>query len=330
MSKHVASLDEGTLCTSWNYCATRLASGSTDGTLAVFDAPNPDSSSFTCSHRTKVCDGSIVKMVWVPPEFGDALACVHGDGAFSIWEEVAQDGQSPQWKMCQCFQIKARRALDIQFGISSTSLKLVAAYSDGYVRVYALQNPLELSNWQLQAEFLNVIDSVSKLGKASCLSATISWISQRGNNQLSSFAVGYNSDIAQLNSSKVWEFDQVHQRWLPVAELANPGDTADQVYTIAWAPNFGRPYEIIAIATQKGVALWHVGLEPNVDGRLLVEKVASLSSHEGEASQVWQMEWDMSGMSLATTGSDGQVRLWQSNLNGNWHEAAVFSPTFSS
>ena len=43
--------------------------------------------------------------------------------------------------------------------------------------------------------------------------------------------------------------------------------------------------------------------------------------------QVWQMEWDMSGMTLATTGSDGVVRLWQSNLSGVWHEQATFEPT---
>lgn len=42
--------------------------------------------------------------------------------------------------------------------------------------------------------------------------------------------------------------------------------------------------------------------------------------------QVWQMEWDMSGMTLATTGSDGMVRLWQSNLNGEWHEQAMLEP----
>lgn len=39
--------------------------------------------------------------------------------------------------------------------------------------------------------------------------------------------------------------------------------------------------------------------------------------------QVWQLEWDMSGMTLASTGSDGVVRLWQSNLNGVWHEQAA-------
>lgn len=43
--------------------------------------------------------------------------------------------------------------------------------------------------------------------------------------------------------------------------------------------------------------------------------------------QVWQMEWDVSGMTLATTGSDGVVRLWQSNLNGTWDQQALLEPT---
>ncbi|KAJ0106566.1 hypothetical protein Patl1_17553 [Pistacia atlantica] len=122
----------------------------------------------------------------------------------------------------------------------------------------------------------------------------------------------------------VWEFDQAHNRWLPVAELASPEDKGDPVYAVAWAPNIGRPYEVIAVSTQKGIAIWHVGLNPDLDGRLSVEKVASLEGHGGE---VWQMEWDMSGMTLATTGSDGMVRLWQSNLNGVWHEQATLVPT---
>ncbi|KAI3756382.1 hypothetical protein L1987_56202 [Smallanthus sonchifolius] len=42
--------------------------------------------------------------------------------------------------------------------------------------------------------------------------------------------------------------------------------------------------------------------------------------------KVWQMEWGMSGMTLATSGTDGRVRLWQSNFNGVWDEQAVIEP----
>lgn len=32
----------------------------------------------------------IVKIAWVPPEYGDAVACVCTDGTLSLWEEVAE------------------------------------------------------------------------------------------------------------------------------------------------------------------------------------------------------------------------------------------------
>ncbi|EOX99714.1 Uncharacterized protein TCM_008511 [Theobroma cacao] len=53
----------------------------------------------------------------------------------------------------------------------------------------------------------------------------------RGEGQESSFILGFTSNTPQLNSLK---------RWLPVAELALPGDKGDQVYSVAWAPNIGR------------------------------------------------------------------------------------------
>lgn len=43
-----------------------------------------------------------------------------------------------------------------------------------------------------------------------------------------------------------------------------------------------RSYEIIAVATQKGISIWHVGLHPDADGHLSVENIALLSGHQGE------------------------------------------------
>ncbi|KAL3499245.1 hypothetical protein ACH5RR_038338 [Cinchona calisaya] len=324
MEKAIVTLDKDSTCTAWNYNGQRLAAGSLNGTLAIYDSKDPASSSFTCTSRFKVHETGILKIVWVPPEFGDAVACICSDGSLSFWEEVVEDADIPQWKLCKCFDRNSSPVLDIHFGVFAACLKLVAAYSDGHVKVFEILDPLDLTNWQLQAEFNNAIESTSKFGGPSCLSATISWNPQRGEFQQSSFVLGFNSDTPQLNSSKVWEFDQDHQRWLPVAELALPEDKGDQVFAVAWAPNIGRPYEVIAVATCKGISIWHVGSNPDPNGRLSVERVALLSGHNGE---VWQMEWDMSGMTLATTGGDGVVKLWQSNLNGAWQEQALFEPT---
>lgn len=54
MEKSIITLDKGTTCTAWNYSGQRLATGSIDGTLTIFDALEPASSSFTCSSRFKV------------------------------------------------------------------------------------------------------------------------------------------------------------------------------------------------------------------------------------------------------------------------------------
>jgi nucleoporin SEH1 len=43
-----------------------------------------------------------------------------------------------------------------------------------------------------------------------------------------------------------------------------------------------RPYEIIALATCKGIAVLHVGFNPESDGRLSTEIVAVLPGHNGE------------------------------------------------
>ncbi|XP_073306510.1 protein SEH1-like isoform X1 [Primulina huaijiensis] len=323
MDKHVLTLDKGTTCTAWNHSGQRLAAALNDGTLSIYDSTDPASSVFSCTSRFKVQEGSILKVVWAPPEFGDVLACISANGILSLWEEVAEGAEGNRWKLCKSFERNTGQVLDAQFGDCHTSLKLVAAFADGKVKIYELLDILDLEKWQLQAQFQNVVDVVSEFGNASCLSASISWNPQKGEVQQSSFIVGFSSNMPSLNFPKVWEYDQDHQRWLPVAELSMPEDKSDQVYAVAWAPNIGRPYELIAVANQKGIGVWHLGLNPDADGRLPVNQVVMLHGHDGE---VWQMEWDMSGMTLATTGTDGVVRLWQANLNGVWHEQAVLAP----
>ncbi|KAJ0986204.1 hypothetical protein J5N97_004560 [Dioscorea zingiberensis] len=317
MERVVATLEKGAQCCGWSHGGRRLAVGHADGAVSVHDSSDP---STRASARWMAHTCGVINVVWIPPEFGDAIACVCADGALSLWDEIGQDAQAVTWKMCKFFEGTGSQVLDVQFGVSLTTLRMVAAYSDGHVKVYESMDPLELNKWQLQAEFQNVIDSVSRFGKPSCVSASIAWSPCRGENQQSSFVLGYNSDLSQFNSPKIWEFEEAHQRWVPVAELALPGDKGDRVHAVAWALNIGRPYEVVAVATCKGIAIWHVGLNPESDGRLSTEKVALLAGHDGE---VWQLDWDMSGMTLASTGADGMVRLWQSNLNGVWHEQAA-------
>lgn len=55
--------------------------------------------------------------------------------------------------------------------------------------------------------------------------------------------INHKNCTLQLNvifPAQVWEFDQAHHRWLPVAELALTAEKGDEVYAVAWAQNIGR------------------------------------------------------------------------------------------
>ena len=34
-----------------------------------------------------------MKVLWVPPEYGDAVACILADGTLSVWEETAEGNE---------------------------------------------------------------------------------------------------------------------------------------------------------------------------------------------------------------------------------------------
>ncbi|KAF8675999.1 hypothetical protein HU200_047502 [Digitaria exilis] len=324
--RQVAELGPGTACCGWNHCGRRLAAGAVDGSISVYDShPSP------CS-KWQAHEQSIVNVIWLPPEYGDAIACVCADGTLSLWEEVAEGQLLVSFSGLMYDVLSAIilyfhvtdicaviRPAPMYAKIKPWVLK-VTLYSDGQVKIYELLDSLELDKWQLQAEFQNVTDPVSRFGKPACTSASIAWNPRRGGSEQASFAIGFNSDSPHLNSCKIWEFEEAHQRWLPLVELDSPEDKGDRVCAVAWAPNIGRAYEIIAVATCKGIAIWHIGLNTDPDGRPLAQNVALLSGHNGE---VWQLEWDMGGMTLASTGGDGMVKLWQANLDGVWHEQAI-------
>ncbi|KAJ3670924.1 hypothetical protein LUZ60_008350 [Juncus effusus] len=316
--KVVAALEKGAVSCGWNFSGQRLAVGSVGGAVSVYDSHDSSSP----SHKWQAHESSISNIVWLPPESGDAIACVCMDGSLSIWEEIREENQIVTWKRCLLLESANCYVLDVKFGVFSSSLKMIIAYSDGHVKIFELLDPLDLEKWQLQSEFENTVDSISRFGNLICVSASIACKPKQAQigRTKPSFILGFNSDSAQLNSPKIWEFEEAHQRWLPVAELALPEEKGDSVNAVAWAPNIGRPYEIIAVTTCKGIAIWHVGLNPGSNGKLSTKKVALLSGHDGE---VWQLDWDMSGMTLASTGGDGMVRLWQCNLNGVWHEQAA-------
>ncbi|XP_015747920.1 PREDICTED: nucleoporin seh1-like [Acropora digitifera] len=65
--------------------------------------------------------------------------------------------------------------------------------------------------------------------------------------------------------------------------------------------------------------------------KLDISLAARFSDHE---SQVWRVEWNVTGTILASSGDDGRVRLWKANYLDNWKSIAVLRgdgvPSFTS
>lgn len=324
----MAQLDGVVAQTCWNYCGHRMAAAGADGTIQVWDATTHGTALGAgagegltlTAHWKAAVGGPTPKVIWAPPEYGDMLASCSANGAISVWEEVVVEGErETTWRLTASLDDVHSPILDMQFGDTCAGLKLVAVFADGHARIYETADTLNLKQWQLQAEFQNARTLVEKNMKSSFFGACVCWKSPTFTSQRPAFVFGCNSTSPLINVAKVWEFEQSHQRWFCIAELRETDEEDKPVNHVSWAPNIGRPYEMIAVASGDGASIWQVKFLPTVHEKVSVQRVARLTGFDEE---VWQVEWDMSGMTLASSGSDGVVRLWQANLKGEWQQRA--------
>lgn len=320
MPKHSSSPDSMLVLppaashTAWNSTG-RLAVALHNGTLQLWDPPYASPTTQWQAHFAP-----ILKVVWAPPEFGFVLATCTADGCVSLWEELCSKDAGNKWTLVCQLQDKQTPVLDLEFGNCLSGLKIVTAGADGYIKIYETASSLELRKWQLQAEFPNVANLKEGTGRITCTSASISWRPPVNSAQRPVFALGYCTSSQHFSTTKVWEFTEAYQRWQMIAELRESHEKPEPVHHISWAPNVGRPFELIAVASGKSVSIWRLEFPLDSQGRLVLTRSARLTEHNGE---VFHMDWDMTGMTLATSGTDGAVRLWQSNFNGQWQQQGI-------
>ncbi|MFS7953088.1 putative Sec13/Seh1 family protein [Helianthus anomalus] len=61
-----------------------------------------------------------------------------------------------------------------------------------------------------------------------------------------------------------------------------PDDNNDRVCALAWPPNIGRPYELIAVATSNGLSIWKMASNPDHNRSFPVENVVTFPCHDNE------------------------------------------------
>lgn len=277
----------------------RMATCSADQKVKVWEQDAKGEWKNVETWRTQ--SGNVLRLAWAHPEFGQVLAACSSDRSVHIYEEQVNSKTGQRvWKQ-QARLVDSRDSVTcLQFAPRHHGLKLATSSADGHVRIYEAADPLNLSAWTLQEEF-----NTSRRGGL-CLSWNLSQF------DAPTMAVGFQEGPSRC---QIWEFMARANKWQSIAELEGH-DAA--VHDVAWAPNMGRSYHLIATACKdKFARVYRVSLQ-QAERPLKATLVAKLD-HQAE---VWRVSWNVTGTLLATTAEDGIVRLFKQDLSGSWERVA--------
>jgi nucleoporin SEH1 len=118
--------------------------------------------------------------------------------------------------------------------------------------------------------------------------------------------------------AKIYRQD-LQSRWQACEVLSGHGGV---VRDVAWAPVMGRSYHLLATACSDGhVRIFHLNPVSKQGKQLFnVELVADFADHQ---SEVWQVEWNITGTVLSSSADDGTVRLWRSSALKEWKQVGT-------
>merc|ERR1719317_513840 len=129
----------------------------------------------------------------------------------------------------------------------------------------------------------------------------------------------------------VFEYHEASRRWLRVE--SHGCATTDPVHDIAFAPNLGRSYHVLAIASKelKIISMKPLGTPAQQIHKKTDESATTATKYEirlagsynDHSSTVWRACWNVTGTILASSGDDGQVKLWKSNYLDQWRCVAT-------
>ncbi|KAK6325939.1 hypothetical protein J4Q44_G00015830 [Coregonus suidteri] len=166
---------------------------------------------------------------------------------------------------------------------------------------------MNLSQWSLQQHEISC--------KLSC--SCISWNPSSSRAHPPMIAVGSDdSNVMYGGKVQIYEYNENTRKYAKAETLMT---VTDAVHDIAFAPNLGRSFHVLAIATKDVRIFKLVPLrkESSSTGptKFEVQIVAQFDNHN---SQVWRVSWNITSTLLASSGDDGCVRLWKANYMDNW------------
>lgn len=106
----------------------------------------------------KAHSGSIWRISWAHPEFGQVLATCSFDRTASVWEEVVGEKVAAtmtpvkRWVRRTTLVDSRTSVTDVKFAPKILGLLLATASADGIIRIYEAPDIMNLSQWPVQHE----------------------------------------------------------------------------------------------------------------------------------------------------------------------------------
>lgn len=295
---------------SFDFHGKRMATCSSDQSVKVWDLD--ENKDWHCTANWKTHSGSVWRVTWAHPEYGQLLATCSFDRTAAIWEEQVRESrlshrEQSHWVKKASLVDSRTSVADVKFAPKHLGLMIATCSADGIVRIYEAMDVMNVSQWSLTHEIPC---------KTAC--SCISWNPSRSHAPM--IAVGSDDTaVSTLGQVHVFEYSEGQRKWNRIERLAT---VAEPVHDIAFAPNMGRSYHMLAVASKdvKIITLAPMGFDPNGHTKLELRQPAQFDEH---TTQVWRVRWNVTGTVLASSGDDGCVRLWKANYMENWKGTAV-------
>ncbi|CAK7891587.1 nucleoporin Seh1p [[Candida] anglica] len=333
----------------YDFYGKHIATASSDQHLKVFDLDSA-TSTWVLNDSWKAHDSSIVKVSWAHPEFcaSKMFASCSYDRTVKIWQEQPDElhGSGRRWIKLATLAIESYGPIyDVAFAPNHLGLKLGCIGSDGIFRIYESLEPADLSNWALTSEIPMLSSQLPAKNLQS--SFAIEWCPSKFTQTEKFIVIALDQGfIYALNSSaKSSQKDSQSSTLIP-NDLDNRIDIDEQndsistaatdnkyvkicnlpehnglIRSVSWAASMGRNYQLIATGCKDGYVRIFKATE-SANGDLKIETIASLSDHK---SEVWQVNWNLTGTILSSAGDDGKVRLWKCNYLNEWKCMSVIN-----
>jgi protein transport protein SEC13 len=270
----------------FDYYSKRMATCSSDRTIKIFDITgNIHHNSATLTGH----DGPVWQVAWAHPKFGVILASCSYDGTVIIHREATQN----IWSKVYEHKFHESSVNSISWAPHEFGLILACASSDGKVSILEYKD----ESWvctSIQNDTLGC-NSVT-WGPYSALGS----LSEDGTST-QRLATGSCDNLVRM-------YRLQDGKWEEEAKESNPH--IDWVRDVAWAPNTGMPYNIIASCSEdRTVYIWK---QTEANG---VWTPTLLHSFD---APVWRLSWSITGNVLAVSTGDHMVTLWKQSVDETW------------